>query len=74
MKISFIKILNLKKLHPEWGMKLLATVHDEVILEVRESFVDEAMPLIKKSMESAVKLSVPVLADVKCGMSYAEAK
>ena len=35
-------------------------VHDELLFEVKKDFVDEALPVIKGTMEGIVKLSVPL--------------
>ena len=35
-------------------------VHDELVFEIKESFVDEAIVKIREIMESAVSLKVPL--------------
>jgi len=52
---------------------MVSQVHDELIFEVEESIVDEAVPEIKKEMESAVALRVPLIAEPEVGNSWAEA-
>jgi DNA polymerase I len=57
--------------------KMLLQVHDELIFEVEESAVDEAVVAIRAVMEGAaepaVKLSVPLVVDAGQGANWAEA-
>jgi len=45
--------------------KLVLQVHDELILEVRNDKSQLAAKILKESMENAVKLSVPLIAEVE---------
>lgn len=57
--------------------RLIAMVHDEVVLEVRESVVETWSSRLKAAMESAGALvcqSVPIVAEVAHGQTWAEAK
>lgn len=57
--------------------RLLLTVHDELLLEVREDAVAHVADVVKKIMETAplpaISLSVPLVVDVGIGRSWAEA-
>lgn len=53
--------------------KMLLQVHDELIFEVCQSDVEPVMTLIKDKMEKAIQLSVPLIADVRCGNNWKEA-
>jgi DNA polymerase-1 len=53
--------------------RMLLTVHDELVFEVTASQVEEAAALVKKEMESAYDLSVPLRADIGWGPNWAEA-
>ena len=57
-----------------WGARLLLTVHDELLFEVPEDWVDEVRPVVVELMEGAVELSVPVAVDWGVGTSWYEAK
>ncbi len=50
--------------------KILMQVHDELILEVHQSQVDECASLLKDVMENIVKLSVPLIVDVNIADSW----
>ncbi len=54
--------------------KLLLQVHDEIILEVPKEELTAVQNLVKQTMESAVELNVPLLADENTGDSWYEAK
>jgi DNA polymerase-1 len=60
-----------RHLNPEHAAILL-TVHDELILEVKEDQVDEVRKLCQDWMENALKLDVPTPVDYAIGNSWAE--
>lgn len=43
--------------------RLIISVHDELVFEVIDSYVDEAMQIIKQSMEESIALTLPAVAD-----------
>ncbi len=47
------------------GARLVLQVHDELILEVPEDGAVKAAEILKECMENAVKLSVPLIAEVE---------
>ncbi|MCI0633723.1 MAG: DNA polymerase I [Actinobacteria bacterium] len=53
--------------------RMLLTVHDELVFEVPKDRVEEAGALVKREMESAFELSVPLRADLGWGPNWAEA-
>ncbi|HEX6230351.1 MAG TPA: DNA polymerase I [Actinomycetota bacterium] len=55
------------------GCRMLLTVHDELVFEVAEAQVEEAAALVKRHMESAYDLSVPLRADIGWGADWAGA-
>jgi len=52
----------------EW----LLAIHDEIMVEVLDEDVDGFISWASQVMESAVKLSVPVLVEAKAGKNWAE--
>jgi len=60
--------------HPEWDTKLVLSVHDEYVWEILEKYVDIAMPIIKQTIETSIKLRVPMVVDIGYGYNYSEAK
>jgi len=52
---------------------MLLTVHDELVFEVATHHVEEAADLVKREMEAAYDLTVPLRSDVGWGANWAEA-
>ena len=48
-------------------VRLLMQVHDELVLEVEAGFVEQATKQLRRSMEGAASLDVPLLVDVGVG-------
>lgn len=53
---------------------LILQVHDELLLEVDETEVQEVSELLKRAMEEAFPFEVPLIADVKKVYNWKEAK
>ncbi len=51
---------------------LLLQIHDELVFEVPEDSVDEAIEIIRSSMEGAMKLAVPLVVNIERGKSLAK--
>ena len=51
---------------------MLLTIHDELIFEVKDDILKEVTPLIKKEMESAYKLAVPLKVDSAVGKNWGD--
>jgi DNA polymerase I len=47
--------------------RLLLQVHDDLVLEVPREEVDAVVPILRDTMENALKLDVPLTVDVKVG-------
>jgi DNA polymerase-1 len=47
--------------------RLLLQVHDELVLEVPRGEVEAVAPILRETMENALKLDVPLTVDVKAG-------
>ena len=54
--------------------RLLLQVHDELVFECKETEAEELKELIKKEMEAAFKLEVPVKVNLGVGANWQEAK
>ena len=54
--------------------KILLQVHDELVLEVDPKDLEETKLLVQKTMENAVKLSVPLIVETGVGVNWMEAK
>lgn len=58
----------------EFKAQMLLTIHDELIIEVVDSAVLEVAKIVKETMEQAIKLCVPIVAEVKVGKNWGEMK
>ena len=74
-------IVKIAMLHVEDQLKrkglsarLLMQVHDELLVECPEKEVEEVAALLKREMETAVSLDVPLVADVGVGDNWMDAK
>ena len=61
----------LQKELPE--VRITLQVHDELVLEIPESKLDEVIPELKKRMEGAANLDVPLIVDVGIGDNWEQA-
>jgi DNA polymerase-1 len=53
--------------------RIIMQVHDELVFEVAESYVEDARRIIPGLMSQAAELSVPLLVDVGVGGNWDEA-
>ena len=53
--------------------RMIMQVHDELVFEVADSYVEEARQIIPGLMTQAAELSVPLLVDVGIGGNWDEA-
>ncbi len=61
--------------HPEWGLKIIMIVHDEVVMEINEDMIEKAIPVIRDVMENAMpKLPLKMEVDIGVGQTYSGAK
>lgn len=73
IKIAMIETdKNLKKAGLD--AKIVLQIHDEIILEADESSKDEAIKILRESMEAAADLKVPLIVDIDTGVSMYESK
>ena len=54
--------------------RMLLQVHDELVLEVPTGEVDTVRDLVRREMETVVKLDVPLVVDVGVGPNWLDAK
>lgn len=80
---SDLMLLSLVRLHnrlPRTVARVVGTVHDSILFEVREDFVDEIVPQIHEGMvdmddprrKFGLELTVPIEVEVKVGQHWGE--
>ena len=55
----------------DWPARMLLQIHDELIFEVRDDFVNQLAKVVREIMTTVMPLSVPLKVDVKHGGSWA---
>lgn len=55
-----------------FGARLLLQVHDDLLLEVPEAEAGRLAPVVRRVMEQAIALDVPLLADLKRGTNWSQ--
>ncbi len=69
MKLAMIRVYNaLKKELPD--ARLVMQVHDELIVEAKDSDVQKCKEILRREMESAAELSIPLTVDVTSGKNW----
>src|SRR5690606_19939620 len=69
-----IAMINLQKdLKENYKTKMLLQVHDELVFDVPKSELETIKPIIKETMENAVKLNVPLEVEIGVGDNWLEA-
>jgi uracil-DNA glycosylase family 4 len=80
---SDIMLLSLVRLHallPQPRARIVGTVHDSILFEVRDDYVDAALPQIKETMEDLTELerkfgarpTVPIDVEIKVSQHWGE--
>lgn len=70
LKIAMIKVAALLKGHAD--AKLLLTVHDELVFEVKQDRYHKLTTTIQKTMETACTLDVPVVVSAAYGKNWGQ--
>jgi DNA polymerase-1 len=72
IKIAMIQIRE-TFLHEKIHAKMILQVHDELLFEVPGPELQTVLNIVKKNMEGAVRLTVPLKVDIGYGRNWAEA-
>lgn len=73
IKIAMVKVYRELK-EKSLKSKLILQVHDELIIEVHKDEINEVKDIVKRGMENAVSLNVPLVVDINMGSNWFEAK
>jgi DNA polymerase-1 len=72
-KLAMIRVDRALRERGDLECHMLLTVHDELVFEVATDHVEETSELVKREMEAAYELTVPLRADIGWGANWAEA-
>lgn len=73
VKIAMIRVANALKAE-KLQTKMIMQVHDELLFETPEFEIEAAKVLIKREMESAATLDVPIIVEIGVGNDWMNAK
>ena len=73
MKIAMIDVFNKLK-ERKLKSRLILQIHDELLIETKEEEKEEVKNILKTSMENAIKLKVPLRADVSEAYNWYDLK
>ena len=73
MKIAMINVYK-KLIEEKLNAKIVLQVHDEMMIEAPLSEADKVKKIVKSEMESAIKLNVPLIAEVSEAENWYECK
>jgi DNA polymerase-1 len=71
---DIIKMAMIKTSALNHRVRLLLSIHDELLFEIRDDILKETTESIKKTMESIYQLRVPLKVEVKIGKNWGELK
>ncbi len=70
MKLAMIELDRQIQARPKLQARMLLQVHDELVLEVSERDLTEAVTLVRGAMEGVAKLKVPLVVEVSVGPNW----
>ena len=72
IKLAMIKVANVLKLKKLWMTKvrLLLTIHDELLFEISDDILHSIIPVLQTEMEAIYKLKVPLIVNVSLGKRW----
>jgi len=76
LKYASAKLLKLFNEHKQWGAKFVLSVHDEMVIEMNDEYIKDAILLIKNVLEKSIPWDniIPYIIDINSGKTYSEAK
>jgi len=51
-------------------VNMIIQIHDELLFEIKEEYIEQFLPVIKKKMENVISLRVPLLVDIGLGDNW----
>ena len=76
LKMAMVKSFNLLKKEGwiEKKARLILSIHDELLFEIRDDILNDVAPLIRKIMEEIYPLAAPLSVEIKTGENLGSLK
>ncbi len=71
MKLAMLRVDSALK-REGLDARIVMQVHDELVIEVKDSQIEDCARLVRREMESAAELNVPLTVDVTAGKNWLE--
>jgi DNA polymerase-1 len=68
------KVRKIGRDNPHWELHQIMIVHDEIVFEIKEEYVDVALPIIQEAMETAMNLPLRMPVEMGVAKNYSGAK
>ena len=72
IKLAMIAIQNRLE-NENWKSKMLLQVHDELVFDVPKEEINTLQEMVKKEIENAFEINVPLIVDIGIGNNWLEA-
>ena len=72
IKLAMISIHNVLN-DKSYKTKMLLQVHDELVFDLYRDERENVIPMIKDTMENAIRMNVPIVVDIGLGKNWLEA-
>lgn len=73
MKIAMINVYKKMK-EQKLESKIVLQVHDEMMIEAKEAEIEKVKEIMKSEMEAAIKLKVPLIAEISEANNWYDCK
>jgi DNA polymerase-1 len=70
--LIFIAMIKLYKALLPYPAKMILQIHDSLVIEIRDDYLGVVIPLVKETMENAVKLLCPPRVDIEIGKTLGD--
>jgi DNA polymerase-1 len=74
IRVACNKVRKVGLEHPQWELKIISIIHDEILMEVNESYQEEIAPIISEVMATAMNLPIRMPVEIGFGKTLSEAK
>lgn len=74
LRAAMVHVLRYVQARPEYDIKIVMTIHDEIVLECKDEYVELVASEVAQIMKDVANLNVPLEVDWSIGKNYLECK